>query len=85
MRTDDLGRVGKRGNARNGSVATARGQSTSTTLDGVSRRDTAITAARNRPAPTHDVDHREARETTESGESNVRAIRRAKAGRAGSR
>jgi len=83
MRTDDLGRVGKRGSARNGSVAAARGQRTLRTLTGVSRRDTTITAVRNRPAPTHAVDHREAWETAESGESNARAIRSAKAGRAG--
>jgi hypothetical protein len=85
MRTDDPGRVGRRGSARNGSVAAARGKSTFRTLDGVSRRDTTITAARSRPAPRHAVDHREARETAGSGKSSARAIRRAKAGRAGRR
>jgi hypothetical protein len=85
MRTDNPGRVGKRGRARNGSVAAARGQRILRTLAGVSRRDTMITAASRKPAPTHAVDHREVRETAESGESSARAIRRAKAGRAGRR
>src|SRR5205814_8711494 len=85
MRADVPVRFGKRGSARNGSVAVARGQRIAGASERISKRETAATEAARRPAPTPAGSNREVRETAGAEDQEERGRRKATAGGRGRR